>query len=126
MMNNRILLTILFCFIAVAGCQKTGVGPENKTASQLTADGWNAFAGSSYQAALTNFNNAINEDVNFVDAYNGAGWANAKLNSPQAAITNFTKGILKDTLSLDSLDLEMNAGLAFAYNAQKNYAQSIS
>src|SRR5271169_2751189 len=126
MTNIRILLIGLFCCVAITGCQKDTTGTQNKTAAQLTADGWSAFSGSDYQSALTNFNNAIGEDGNFVDAYNGAGWANAKLNAPQSAVTDFTNGLSKDTSAPDSLSLEMNAGLAFAYNAQKNYAQSVA
>ena len=126
MMNMRILLIVLCCLVAITGCQKDTTGTQNKTAAQLTADGWSAFSGGNYQSALTNFNNALGEDGNYVDAYNGAGWANAKLNAPQSAVTDFTNGLLKDTNAPDSLSMEMNAGLAFAYNAQKNYTQSIT
>ena len=126
MTNMRIFLIGLFCCIAITGCQKDTTGTPNKTAAQYTADGWGASSGASYQAALTSFNSAISEDGNYVDAYNGAGWANAKLNLPSSAVSNFTNGLTKDTNAPDSLSVEMNAGLAFAYNAQKNYTQSIS
>ena len=126
MTNMRILFIGLCCLVAITGCQKDSTGPPNKTAAQLTADGWSAFSGADYQSALTNFNNALGEDGNYVDAYNGAGWANAKLNAPSSAVSNFTNGLTKDTNAPDSLSLEMNAGLAFASNAQKNYSQSIT
>ena len=126
MMNPRNYFIALFFVVAITGCQKDSTGPPTKTAAQYTADGWSAFSGGDYATALTDFNNAIGQDGNYVDAYNGAGWANAKLESPQSAITNFSNGLTKDTNVPDSLSLEMNAGLAFSYNAQKNYSQSIT
>jgi hypothetical protein len=107
--------TVLFC-----SCSSGGGGGGPESASQLTSDGWNAYAGRDYATASSKFSQAISVDGSFVDAYNGSGWSNAKLNNLASAVSVFMQGLAKD-----ASNLEMDAGLAFVYNAQKDYVHSI-
>jgi tetratricopeptide (TPR) repeat protein len=118
-MTRRGMLLLLIVSLAPIACQKDG-GTGDKSASQLVEEGWGAFAAGDYQTAYDRCNEAIGMDASLADAYNGAGWAGAKLNSLAAAVTKFNNGLARDPSNL-----EMKAGLAFVLNAQKNYVQSI-
>lgn len=117
----RSILFLLLISVLFVSCQKNGSDTEDKSASQLVEEGWTAFTAGDYQTAADRCNEAIAKDGDFVDAYNGAGWSNAKLTALATAVNKFNSGLVKDPNNL-----EMKAGLAFVYNAQKNYAQSIS
>jgi len=119
MMMRNILFLIFLC-LGLAGCQKSSTGTD-ETASQLTTEGWAAYAARNYALAVTKFADATNQDATFSDAYNGLGWSYAKQDKPQSAISSFTTGLTRSPNNP-----EMNAGLAFAYNAEKDYAQSIT
>lgn len=116
----RIILLLTILSIGFGGCQKSSTGTD-ETASQLTTEGWAAYAARDYATAITKFTDATNQDASYADAYNGLGWTYAKQDKPQSAVSDFTTGLTKS-----ANNAEMNAGLAFAYNAEKNYAQSIA
>jgi tetratricopeptide (TPR) repeat protein len=120
MTKRGIVIWFLFSLVIIS-CQKDGGTSEDKTASQLVAEAWTAFSAGDYQTAVDRCNEAIAKDGNLVDAYNGAGWSNAKLNALATSVTQFNAGLAKDPSNLD-----MKAGLAFVFNAQKNYSQSIT
>jgi tetratricopeptide (TPR) repeat protein len=113
---SRALLVSLF----VMSCNSGGGDPTPPTASELVNQGWQAYSAKNYQSASDKFNQALGMDGNFVDAYNGAGWASAKLNQLATAVSKFTVGLGKDTANL-----EIKAGLSIVLHAQHNYAQSI-
>ncbi|MDI6765960.1 MAG: hypothetical protein QME52_03960 [Bacteroidota bacterium] len=116
-MHLRIIWILIFSIIFIS-CDKN-TEPEGKTAAQLLAEGWQAYQGKDYQLAQTRFSEALTKDANLVDAINGLGWTNAKLNKLDSAMSKFLFGLNKDTTNL-----EMKAGLAFVYNARKNYSSS--
>ncbi|MBI3365777.1 MAG: tetratricopeptide repeat protein [Ignavibacteriae bacterium] len=115
-----LILLLFFGFVFSSCSGSDGGGPAQKTAEQLTTEGWQAYGAKNYQDALARFTEALQLNGNFADAHNGAGWANAKLNAMDAAVTSFTTGLTKDPANL-----QMKAGLAFVYSVQKNYALSI-
>jgi tetratricopeptide (TPR) repeat protein len=115
---SRCGLIVLLVSLFGLACQKDG-GTEDKSAAQLLQEGWTAFAAADYQTAYNSFNEAMTLDGSLVDAYNGAGWSSAKLDSLARAVRKFNTG-----LSKDPANLEMKAGLAFVFSAQKNYVQS--
>ena len=90
-----------------------------KTASDLIVEGWQAFAGRNYRLAGSLFAGALGKDSTIIDAYLGAGWSHARLNDLTTAALDFNTG-----LGRSSTNLDLNAGLAFVFNAQKLYAQS--
>jgi hypothetical protein len=116
------ILVITICSLLWSSCStdRVVVPPAQKTPEQLLSEGWDAFGVKNYSLALTDFTAAIAGNANLVDAYNGSGWANAKLNALAASVTSFTNG-----LSKDSTQIAMKAGIAFVYNAQKQYQLSI-
>ena len=125
-MNMVNYLLVVVVVIALSSCSGGGTGEPPPTtspsASQLISQGWQSFAAKSYQTALDKFTSAIQTAATLPDAYNGAGWSNARFNLLSDAITRFNEGQSRSATN----NLEIKAGLALAYNAQKNYAQSIS
>ena len=116
------ITTYLFAFLtlfSLSSCSSGGDEPSPPTAPELVAQGWQSYVSKDYQSALDKFTQAIGLDGGFVDAYNGAGWAQAKLNRLSNSLTSFTTGHGKD-----STNLEINAGMAIVLSAQHNYAQS--
>jgi tetratricopeptide (TPR) repeat protein len=120
MKNYLYLITIAGCLILGSCSGGEESAPVEKTAAQLTAEGWQAYSGGIYATAAAKFSEALTKDANFVDAYNGLGWARMKLNTLATALSSFSSGLTRDTVNL-----EIMAGLAFLYHAQKNYSQSI-
>ena len=118
---HRFFLVVLVAWcVIVVGCSGGGSDPLDKTAAQLTAEGWQAFSVKNYPLANSKFVEALARDANFIDANNGSGWANARLNALSAAAAAFSTGRGKAPANL-----EIITGLAFVENAQKNYASSI-
>ncbi len=76
--SGRLLLVLaLFAVASAPGCGKDD-GPSRPaptTAAGLTAQGWEAFAGGDYTAALAAFEQAIDLDAQHGPAHLGAGWA---------------------------------------------------
>jgi tetratricopeptide (TPR) repeat protein len=107
-------------FLILAGCNvddtSTPVTPQ-----ELIDNGWAQYALRNYQAALDQFNQAISADGSLADAYNGAGWSQAKLDELSGAVSDFSIGLTKQ-----STNPEILAGLAWVYNAQRDYATSES
>lgn len=99
------ILGILFLLFAVCmfsiHCEKKSTEPE-KTAAQLTDDGWKAFSVSNYTAAASIFLAAIAKDPIYTDAYNGLGWSFARLDSLTKAKSNFDKAIQQNSALVDA------------------------
>ncbi len=120
-MKRLSLYGLAFCCIILGSCSgNNSTSPPPPTADQIIAEGWQKYAAGQYQEALNKFNEALGMDAGKVDAYNGAGWANAHLNALSASVTSFLHGFSRDTT-----DLEIKAGLALVFHAQKNYFASI-
>lgn len=113
-LTGLLLLGVLF-----AACSKDN-SSDNKSATQLITEGWQAYSARDYTTAASDFAQAVAKDANQVDGYNGAGWSNAKLFDLTKASSGFTSGLARD-----SSNAELQAGIAFVYSAQKNYAQSV-
>ncbi len=108
----------------VVSCSNSGGGPPPPpTASQLVAQGWQSYKQKNYQSALNSFTKAIQTQAGFADAYNGAGWSNAKLNQMGAAINQFTSGYPYISTN-QPLQEQFEAGFALVSNVQKNYSLS--
>ncbi len=115
-----VILAVAAAMVIFASCKSSEGGPT-KTPEELIAAGWQYYLSHDYTNAADQFNQALAQNNHLVDAYNGLGWSRAKLGQIATAVTNFATGFGMDTSNLD-----IRAGLAFAYNAQKSYAQSIS
>src|SRR3989442_12388547 len=115
------LFVICLVIAQLWGCSKDEGGPAAKTPAELLAEGWQAYATRNYQLAHDDFAAATQGDANLADAYNGSGWANAKLNALSASVSSFNTGLGKDPANL-----QMKAGLSFVFSAQKLYVSSIA
>jgi hypothetical protein len=118
--KKSILVACLLAGQLFWACSSGGDNPPTKTPEELLADGWKAYSSRNYQLALTDFNSAAQGNSALADAFNGAGWANAKLNSLTASVTDFNTGLGKSPGNV-----QMTAGLSFVFNAQKLYDSSI-
>ncbi len=89
------------------------------TASELIAQGWQAFSAKDYRGAHDKFTAAIRLDSTLVEAYSGAGWSDARLNILAGAEAELALGNLRDSTNLDIL-----GGLVIVHGAQRAYAVS--
>ena len=115
---------IMFSFMVLlmAGCDgDNGTTPGDFTAQELTEQGWEKFGTVDYERASEKFQKAIKMDANYVEAYSGAGWAEARLTNLVNAESYFSQCISLNSSYIDGL-----AGIAFVYNAQKNYQSAIT
>jgi tetratricopeptide (TPR) repeat protein len=71
------------------GCGGDGGGGPSDTASSLTAAGWALFEKGEYGGAIGKFDQALDLDATYADAYNGLGWSNAKLDSLKESLAAF-------------------------------------
>jgi len=119
-MNKYIHYFLLI--LLVLNCElENGVNPPDKQVEDLVNEAWEQFEDGSYQFALEKFEAAISRDNNYAEAYNGAGWSSARLTNLTNAVSHFTQCI-----TLNSSHVAAQAGLAFVYNAQKEYQAAIS
>jgi tetratricopeptide (TPR) repeat protein len=114
----RLCSVIFCCTVILLGCNVND-STTPKTAQEFIDEGWTQYTQHNYRAALDQFNQAITTDGSVADAYNGAGWSEARLDQLSGAVSSFTTGLEKN-----STDAEIMAGLAWTYNAEKNYGQS--
>jgi tetratricopeptide (TPR) repeat protein len=124
MKKLMIVLSVGGLLWMLASCSNNGGGPTVKTPDQLVADGWQAYKQKNYQSALNSFTQAIQARTTYMDAYNGAGWSDAKLSQMTDAYDQFTLGFNIDTTN-QALRKQFEAGFALIYNTQKNYPTSV-
>lgn len=104
----------------LAHCSEQGVSPNLKEASELTAEGWQAFENGEYGMAAAKFDSAIQSDANFVDAYNGAGWAYSRLEEFNLALNKFETALSK-TADL----IEAQAGTVLLFHVLNRFEEAI-
>jgi len=111
-----VLIAVALGGLALAsgcGSEKTlGANPE-----ALVQEGWQLFMGGKYSQAVSKFNEAVNQDSNLADAYNGLGWSYARMGELGSALDNFT--FVSSVLV--SATRDTHAGAAITNLALKNY-----
>lgn len=115
-------LAILFT-VLVAGCPNL---PEITPSPceievSLTDDGWLRYTARDYRGALSMFDEALQQGCSTTEAYNGKGWAYARMDSLSQSQTQFTLGIDKNLSVADAF-----AGRAAVNLELRNYEQAIS
>lgn len=118
-MKKLHFMTIFIVLIIIFGSCKKEEPTSEEIANEALSQGWEKFETGDYNAALANFEEAVNNNSNLIDAYSGLGWTNAKLDEMEEAEELFFEGFQKDTSYVDIV-----AGLAFVRNAQKYYSSS--
>ena len=84
------------------------------------AEGWKLFESGEYHSADSLFSLSLPlSDLN-AESFSGGGWSKGRLGDSDGAIADFTSGIIAD-----STNIEILAGIAFAYNASESFEESI-
>ena len=97
-----------------------------KSLADFINGAWLEYTNGNFSAAITKFNDAINESPSgpgIEDAFNGLGWSYASnsIDSLDQAIENFSGAIIRRPTFL-----EPYAGRGFTYLAKKKYSDAIS
>ncbi len=125
-----ILLMLIAGITTFVSCKKETTEIYNpaeitfKTLEQrLTSQGWLAFTAGNYQQAVDSFNLATQANSLFMDAYNGLGWAYARLDLLELAHNSFTTCMV----SQENMQIYKDAcaGRSFVNLAMDNYAKAI-
>ncbi|MDP6340081.1 MAG: hypothetical protein QF842_07175 [Candidatus Marinimicrobia bacterium] len=90
------------------------------TAENMAEYGWVLYKTKDFLNSNTWFQDAVTNDKNWKDAYNGLGWTYAKLMVLDSSIANYQTGLGKKQDAWNPTDIhsEILAGLTFAYHAQ--------
>lgn len=99
------LIVAFLVAIATFGCTKLPeVVPDAcELDRSMTDDGWLRYAARDYRAALALFDEAQRQGCSETDAYNGKGWAFARMDSLSQALSQFSLSIDKDLSAMDAL-----------------------
>jgi|TARA_B110000196_G_C21024687_1_gene604562 tetratricopeptide (TPR) repeat protein len=121
--KKYLILILSFGLVTIDACRKKYAA----TAEHMTEYGWVLYETNDYLNSNAWFNDAIVDDSDWKDAYNGLGWSYAKLMVLDSSILHFSTGLEKkqDKWSVTDTQSEILAGLTFAYNAKGNDAKAI-
>lgn len=121
-MNHKYLRSIVIAgatLMAFAGCRERLVAES----PDFVEYGWERMAVLDYRGAIPHFEDGA-LDPTYTDAWNGLGWAYAKLNSADTSANNFiTAAALTDTTIVRT---EVLAGLAFSKLALGEFADAVT
>ncbi|SVB85997.1 uncharacterized protein METZ01_LOCUS238851 [marine metagenome] len=110
-------MILLLIFVA---CRREWLPTEE----DFTDYGWTLYQDGRFKESNHWFQNAIDENMNYKDGYNGMGWSEQKMSlwntepNLDNAIDHFKKGLKKDDnpRSLHNVDFDLFAGLTFSYS----------
>ncbi len=123
------LMMLVVVFVTFTACEKdtniTNVIDNTfETAEQrITEEGWKAFRANNFEQAKDSFLLATHTNSLYLDAYNGLGWAYAKLDSLEMAHSNFTIGLISD--ENEQIFKDASAGRSFVNLARGEYGMAI-
>ena len=120
MKQHRLLLPLLILLLIFVACRREWLPTEE----DFTDYGWTLYQDGRFKESNHWFQNAIDENMNYKDGYNGMGWSEQKMSlwntepNLDNAIDHFKKGLKKDDnpRSLHNVDFDLFAGLTFSYS----------
>ena len=120
MKQHRLLLPLLILLLIFVACRREWLPTEE----DFTDYGWTLYQAGQFKESNHWFQNAIDENMNYKDGYNGMGWSEQKMSlwntepNLDNAIDHFKKGLKKDDnpRSLHNVDFDLFAGLTFSYS----------
>ena len=123
MKQHRLLLPLLILLLIFVACRREWLATDE----DYTGYGWTLYQDGRYKESNFWFQNAIDENKNYKDGYNGMGWSEIKMslwNSDpdppilSTAIDHFKIGLKKDDnpRSLHNVDFDIFAGMTFLYS----------
>ena len=123
MSKTTLLFIMAIGLITVDACRKKFYA----TAEDMAEYGWELFETKEYLPSNAWFLNAVSEDSDWKDGYNGLGWTYAKLMVIDSSISHFTTGLTKKQHQWNPTDVhsEILAGLTFANHALGKDAKAI-
>jgi hypothetical protein len=113
------LISMSILLVVFVSCSKGTNG--DKSAAELTAEGWELFESSNFPSGKAKFSQALGKDGEYADAYNGRGWCNAFLDLDTEAISDFDAANSKGLGQPDTY-----AGLAGVYVGNQEFLSAIS
>ena len=123
MKQHRLLLPLLILLLMFVACRKEWLPTEEDMADY----GWTLYQADRFKESNHWFLNAVKENENYKDGYNGMGWSEQKMSlwdldhdpvNLGKAIDHFKIGLQKDDnpRSLHNVDFDLFAGLTFSYS----------
>ncbi len=115
MSKTTLLFIMAIGLITMDACRKNFYA----TAEDMAEYGWELFETKEYLPSNAWFLDAVSEDSDWKDGYNGLGWTYAKLMVLDSSISHFTTGLAKKQHQWNPIDVqsEILAGLTFANHA---------
>ena len=115
MSKTTLLFIMAIGLITMDACRKKFYA----TAEDMAEYGWELFETKEYLPSNAWFLDAVSEDSDWKDGYNGLGWTYAKLMVLDSSISHFTIGLAKKQHQWNPIDVqsEILAGLTFANHA---------
>ena len=98
MKQHRLLLPLLILLLIFVACRREWLPTEE----DFTNYGWTLYQTGRFKESNHWFQNAIDENMNYKDGYNGMGWSEQKMSlwntepNLDNAIDHFKKGLKKD------------------------------
>ena len=120
MKQHRLLLPLLILLLIFVACRREWLPTEE----DFTDYGWTLYQDGRFKESNHWFQNAIDENMNYKDGYNGMGWSEQKMSlwntepNLDNAIGHFKEGLKKDDNPrlLHNVDFDLFAGLTFSYS----------
>lgn len=109
--------------VGMPGCRKS----HEATQQDMTDYAWLKYEENDFDTALEWFQNAVDLDPQYKDAFNGLGWTYGMKMELDSSITYFEAGLLRseDPNVTISVQDEILSGLCFVYNANGDDSLSI-
>ena len=110
MKQHRLLLPLLILLLIFVACRREWLATDE----DYTGYGWTLYQDGRYKESNFWFQNAIDENKNYKDGYNGMGWSETKMSVDNTepyldnAIKHFRIGLQKDPnpRSLHNVDFD--------------------
>lgn len=126
---SLIMLMLMAVSILFVSCEKdTNITnkiytPSETAFQRLTEQGWLAFSQGNYEQAIDSFELAKQTNSLYMDAYNGLGWAYARLDSLSLAQNYFTMCMVSE--ENEQVFKDACAGRSFVNLALNDYIRAI-
>ena len=107
-------MSLIALMLIATNCRQSVIPTEE----DLAGYGWTLYETGEYQEAREWFYDAVAKDSAYADGYNGIGWCFGKLRQADSAAVYFHESQMRpfDTYDTPDLDLDLYAGLTFAYS----------
>lgn len=119
----RGVFAFISIFILISGLVGCGEDEEvsEPQADRLISEGWKEYVAGNYDDAILKFQQALEDEPDNAEAYNGIGWTKAKQGRINDSIESFKVAVTREPANADA-----HAGLAGAYLADGDYERAVA